>query len=1039
MKKFYSILSAFLIGISVYAQKEALILSTPLVEVEYQVTSLSRNGKWACGIINDGNTRGFIWDLSTGKVTELSSMGEESIAMGVSNDGTVVGTFSDLNISPNGAPVEAAGYWSNGSWHHINHTMKDGTDISESIAFCISPNGQHIGGIAKVGSYYQPVSWTGGEITVYPCDENNPGGAIYDISDDGSLASGWSYIPIRTFYNRGTTYWKNGVRNVIDPTNASPFNVANKLSPDFNKILAYDRILNVSTGETSKFDLSNVFGFEVFDITNDGKAIGYSSADMYSSGSAIIIINGKIQDLKEYLTDKGADLSDYQLVRGIMTSADENTFAVIAYDKLSIPRSLVIKLNENITTPAPVALTATQLEGLTAVKLSWEAPLANAAAVTGYNIYRNGTKMNTAPVTEKKYLDRGLSKSEYEYTVKAVYEAGESEASIPAVVTVGDKELSAPRNMVAMQSGRNNVRLLWDAPSCNLPVLSYTKNTDKVLGFGGGTYSFESAVRYDAAELEAYKSAGYKITDIAFYPVTRQNSWTISFYEEGNMTPFYTETIEGDKLQNGMENHVTLASPVEIPAGKDLLMGITVDVTNFGGYNVMGMVYGNCKAGYTDLLRQKGEANFYSLYETALQSENGAYEFSLSWAMGIYLSSGKENDTVNEYKVYANGAETSSTTGNSFMQKGVANGTYRYEIAAIYADGRVSEKAACDLTVKENTSIYKPVSVINTQINGTELTATWEAPVDDDEQSITHALGLNTGGVVGSESNQYSYMISSVYTSEKLRAFDGYQIKGFRFYPLTDADFTFILKENGQEIAELPVVRGEGYTVGQWNTVYLDEPITLNRFSEYDLILDCYDVTPEQAPVGMDGLAAYPYVSDLYSTDGGENFSSLSTNGGKNGNWMIGLLAGAPEGDELPVVGYNVSIDGMKKNIIPLTDTKYTTTIATEGTHRLNVNVVYEDPIGEKTGSPVFFNIDLTGIQNIQNTPFSVTVGQGATYVKVSGSDTVESITAYSTSGAKAAYAESNTLDISNLTPGIYVLKIAADGKVVSAKISVNR
>jgi hypothetical protein len=71
MKKIFLFLVMALCALGINAQQGHLILSTPEVQVEYQVTAMSPNGRWACGNINDGNYRGFIWDLVSGEVTEL--------------------------------------------------------------------------------------------------------------------------------------------------------------------------------------------------------------------------------------------------------------------------------------------------------------------------------------------------------------------------------------------------------------------------------------------------------------------------------------------------------------------------------------------------------------------------------------------------------------------------------------------------------------------------------------------------------------------------------------------------------------------------------------------------------------------------------------------------------------------------------------------------------------------------------------------------------------------------------------------------------
>ena len=115
MKK--KILSCLLIALCAafsYAQDGYVILTSPEVAVEYQVVAISPNGRWACGNINDGNYRGFVWDLVSGEVTELSSAGDITIALDVSNDGTVVGSFTTNEGTPNNAPVETYGKWKDG-------------------------------------------------------------------------------------------------------------------------------------------------------------------------------------------------------------------------------------------------------------------------------------------------------------------------------------------------------------------------------------------------------------------------------------------------------------------------------------------------------------------------------------------------------------------------------------------------------------------------------------------------------------------------------------------------------------------------------------------------------------------------------------------------------------------------------------------------------------------------------------------------------------------------------------------------------------
>ena len=165
MKKFVSILSLFCLTLcAVQAENGTLLIPGPNQGALYQLSSLSPNGKWACGIIQDDIMRGFLWNVTTGEVTVLSPSGETSVALDVSNDGLVVGSFMDPEASSTGVKVESAGYWKDGRWHHLDN--KSGDVIVNSngggMANCVSADGRYIGGEMYVNGTYSPVRWTDG-------------------------------------------------------------------------------------------------------------------------------------------------------------------------------------------------------------------------------------------------------------------------------------------------------------------------------------------------------------------------------------------------------------------------------------------------------------------------------------------------------------------------------------------------------------------------------------------------------------------------------------------------------------------------------------------------------------------------------------------------------------------------------------------------------------------------------------------------------------------------------------------------------------
>ena len=69
------------------------------------------------------------------------------------------------------------------------------------------------------------------------------------------------------------------------------------------------------------------------------------------------------------------------------------------------------------------------------VTLNWDAPDA-CLAPDGYDIYRDGSQINTSLVTALTYVDAALEIGLYEYYVVAVYYFGESDPSDPVYTLI---------------------------------------------------------------------------------------------------------------------------------------------------------------------------------------------------------------------------------------------------------------------------------------------------------------------------------------------------------------------------------------------------------------------------------------------------------------------------------------------------------------------------------------------------------------------------------------------------------------------------
>jgi len=88
--------------------------------------------------------------------------------------------------------------------------------------------------------------------------------------------------------------------------------------------------------------------------------------------------------------------------------------------------------------PAPENVQAIIVNGNN-IDINWEQPTCDPAQMTlqGYNIRRNGTKLNSSLVTDTAFTDLNVLNGQYSYCVTAIYNVGASEgACINAVITV---------------------------------------------------------------------------------------------------------------------------------------------------------------------------------------------------------------------------------------------------------------------------------------------------------------------------------------------------------------------------------------------------------------------------------------------------------------------------------------------------------------------------------------------------------------------------------------------------------------------------
>lgn len=1049
------ILASLLLSSAAMAQTtvKPMIMKTPN---EYRIVSASGNGKWACGVYADyGDERyGFLWNLESGEI-ELLNPSNPSIAYSVSDDGLVVGQYTDNTYKKNGASVTLAGYWANHKWNRLE--MPD-VEVNYANAYAVSPDGHYVCGVVQNGNVYTGYVWKDGKI-IRKLENHNDISMPYAVSPDGQLVAGWAQDE-----NRSGCIWDaDGKLTFLNPEYQSPWSSGRKFTHDGKKLLYFggweedengeygaNVIYDVATGERTKvYPAIGAANFDVLDLSDTGVLM------CENNDRGLIIKDNVATYADDYLTSVGIDLAEehvfkapetdyFQVSRASTISADGNIMGFQYYNddmdadgNYSVSmQSMIVKFNQPTTGLCPAGVKAEQLSGLASVLVAWK-PNVAAEGITGYNVYRDGTKVNSSLLTGEEYVDNGVAYGNHKYAVTAVYSGAESAKSDEATVAVAEKKLSAPVGLFAQQHGYNSAYLEWNNPETNFGSITYFDGDNaniETFGMSFTGMSYETAIRYDATRLSAYK--GQQITSVGFYPMSEQEGWKVNFYTHdaaGKLQTLYSQPVT-QTLNYGVRNVVTLATPLDVPTTGDLLVAVEATVKT-AEQAINALDYGKGIEGYTDLVRLTTEDDFYS-FGALNQSLNYLYE--AIWAIDATVApngSDLTKDDVKTYNVYADGSKVGTTDTPSYLFPSLADGTHTVGVSAVYANGTESDVNTTSITVSADESQLASVDnvIVNMAENSTTaVNATWTAPVASDKVNVQYCMGAASNHAVNApESNNYCLMASAVYPSKTFRGRDGYIIKAARFYPLADAEFTVSLYKDGQLVDETPV---NNYTLKCWNEVELENPVVVNSKSTYQLVVDCYDVTPNSAPLALDDNASVTGYSDLYSIDG-ESWNPLSSTAVFN-NWMIGLRIEDPKAEAIPVAGYDVRIDGVKKNTEMLTSPTFTYDFgkADDVKHTINVDTYYTiNPTSVKGGTMKFY-ISTTDIAD--NVIARIEVRQGNNELTVEG-DGVSSVELVSAAGATVAKAGGNTVSLDGIAAGAYVVKAVVNGATVTRKIVI--
>ena len=332
-------------------------------------------------------------------------------------------------------------------------------------------------------------------------------------------------------------------------------------------------------------------------------------------------------------------------------------------------------------------------------------------ALKGFNVYRDGERRNSEPLTSLEYTEEVHPGGTYYYAVTAVYDVGEScQNEFP--IQVGT-ELNPPTDLTDSVGNYHDVYLTWRSPvQAEEWWLSYCSNNYST-NIGAGEVTFDVAIRFEPSQLVSLD--GKLLTEI----------WMVAS-DTGKNSTYRARIWTGENAANmivdqpitdlvwGEWNNIVLTTPVTIDASQELWIGY--DIVESADDYAGAADEGPAVAGYGDMI----------YYNNVWQSMMQAYGLDYNWMiMGHvvnpekgesytlspitnetnYVSLGKpasilsnsnnlidpslnnDRQVLYAYNVYRNGELDTTVTDTFCVRYGVPRGVYEYGVSAVYDEG----------------------------------------------------------------------------------------------------------------------------------------------------------------------------------------------------------------------------------------------------------------------------------------------------------------------------------------------------------------
>lgn len=260
---------------------------------------------------------------------------------------------------------------------------------------------------------------------------------------------------------------------------------------------------------------------------------------------------------------------------------------------------------------------------------------------------------------------------------------------------------SAPRNLQAAlhYPTWNSVRLSWQAAidSTEQTLTWGTSTLGTRIGLSEGPVDITGAIRFETADLSNYTN--HYLTAVSFMPGEELSAcnYTIKIWRGGSHgssynsgTLVYSKAIT-EPLSVNTINTILLDSAIAINPSQELWIGVQCISTSTGECYPLGACSGTTVAGKGELIRMNN--SWMTLTQGSLSNYN--------WILSGTVTEGSH--IVDGYNITRDNVQmTANPVSALSWQDLITNGTYQYDVSAIYRNGCQSDPVSVTVTLSDN-------------------------------------------------------------------------------------------------------------------------------------------------------------------------------------------------------------------------------------------------------------------------------------------------------------------------------------------------